>query len=293
MLCYTPILALRKCIFLIPVQTTVFESTSAQGFRYSLCEPVAQLSRVKFAVGQTTEAQSTSALWAFFDNIYCISLEEREDRRREAERQFRAVGLADRVEFVIVQKHPVDNERGIYESHLECFRRGIRASARTMLIFEDDIVFDRFSTKVLSDCVHFLSTHDHWKILFFGCLTYGSHRTANASVLKVRYRSLAHAYAVQRSFAETLLTLPWRQMPFDAVLSGMAEEYFAAYPSFAFQSNAPTDNMRLGKMGRWRRFCGGLLIIQKMDEFYYRNRWIVIGTHIFLFMIMLMLIFGG
>ena len=261
--------------------------------RTRLSWPGGKLNEVGFAVGQTTEASSSSALWAFFDKTYCISLDEREDRRQEAGRQFRAVGLADRVEFVIVKKHPVDIEQGIYESHLECLRRGIRAGARTMLIFEDDIVFDRFSTKVLSDCVHFLSTHVEWKILFFGCLTFGSRRTTNASVLKVRYRSLAHAYAVQRSFAETLLALPWRQLPYDVLLSGLAEEYYAAYPSFAFQSNARTDNMRLWKIDRWRRFWGGLLRIQKMDEFYHRNKWTVIGAHVLLVMMLLMLLAGN
>jgi GR25 family glycosyltransferase involved in LPS biosynthesis len=163
-------------------------------------------------------APSLSALWGFFDRTYCISLAEREDRRQEAERQFRTVGLADRVEFVIVQKHPVDNERGIYESHLECFRRGIEAGARNLLVFEDDIVFDRFSTRVLSDCIRFMSSHDDWKLFFFGCLTSGSRRTANASVLSVRYRSLTHAYAVQRRFAESVLRLPWRQRPYDGAL---------------------------------------------------------------------------
>lgn len=241
-------------------------------------------------MGQTVEASSASALWAFFDKTYCISVDEREDRREEARRQFGAVGLADRVEFVIVKKHPVDNEQGIYESHLECLRRGTRADARTMLIFEDDIIFDRFSARVLADCVHFLSTHGDWKMLFFGCLTSGSQRTANASVLKVRYRSLTHAYGVQRSFAETLITLPWRQVPYDVLLSGLAEEYFAAYPSFAFQSNARTDNTRLGRMDRWRRFCGGLLRIQKMDEFYHRNKRLVIGAHVLLVMVLLMLL---
>jgi len=251
-----------------------------------------QTEGVRFAVGHATGSRSPSALWAFFDKTYCISLDERKDRRQEAGRQFRAVGLADRVEFVIVKKHPVDNERGIYESHMECFCRGIRAGARTMLIFEDDIVFDRFSTQVLSDCVDFLSTHTDWKILFFGCLASGSRRIANASVLKVRYRSLTHAYAVQRSFAETLLTLPWRQLPYDLLLSSLSAEYYAAYPSFAFQSNARTDNLRLGKVDRFRRFCGGLIRIQKMNEFYHRHKWMVIGVHVLLIMILLMLVVG-
>lgn len=291
-ICYTAIPAPRKCVLRNRVQTSAWESSAAHRSGSCLSWPAGKLKGGRFSVGHTVGASSASALWAFFDKTYCISLDEREDRRQEAERQFRAVGLADRVEFVIVKKHAVDNERGIHESHLECFRRGIRAGARTMLIFEDDIIFDRFSTKVLSDCVHFLSTHADWKILFFGCLTAGSRRTANASVLKVRYRSLAHAYAIQRSFAETLLTMPWRR-PYDELLSSLAGEYYAAYPSFAFQSNARTDNMRLGKVDRFRRLCGGLSRIQKMDEFYHRNKWGVIGVHVFLIVILLMLVAGN
>jgi hypothetical protein len=235
-------------------------------------------------------ASSPSSPWAFFDKIYCISLDERADRRQEARKQFRSVGLADRVEFVIVKKHPTDNEQGIHESHMKCMRKGICADAQTMLIFEDDIVFDRFSVKVLADCVHFLSTTSAWKIFFFGCLSSGSKRTENNSVLKVHYRSLTHAYAVQRSFAETLLSMPWRNIPYDALLCTLAGDYYAAYPSFAFQSNSRTDNLRNRKVDRFRRLCGGLLIIQKMNEWYHRNRLAVIGTHIFLIMLLLLLI---
>lgn len=231
-----------------------------------------------------------SSPWAFFDKIYCISLDEREDRRREARKQFGNVGLADRVEFVIAKRHPIDNEQGIYESHMKCMRNGIRAAARTMVIFEDDVVFDRFSLKVLADCVHFLSTTSSWRIFFFGCLFSGSRRTENNSVLKVRYRSLTHAYVVQRSFAETLLSKPWSNIPYDALLGTLAGEYYAAYPSFAFQSNARTDNMRTRNVDRLRRLCGGLLRIQKMNEWYHRNRWAVIGIHVFLIMLLLLFV---
>jgi GR25 family glycosyltransferase involved in LPS biosynthesis len=237
-------------------------------------------------------AISLSGLWAFFEKIYCISVEEREDRRQEARRQFDGVGLTGRVEFVIVKKHPIDPEQGIYESHLECFRRGVHDGAQHLLVFEDDVVFDRFSPRVLADCVRFLSLHDSWDMFFFGCLTSGSRRTANASVLKIRYRSLAHAYAVRGSFAETLLGTPRRGRPYDALLSSLAGEYYAAYPSFAFQSSAPTDNFQYSRRHRFRRLCGGLLKIQKMDEWYHRHRWAVIGVHVFLLALLLMLVSG-
>lgn len=233
------------------------------------------------ATGHLAEAPEPGSSWAFFDRAYCISLDERPDRRQEAERQFRRVGLGGRVEFVVVPKDPVDPERGIHSSHMECFRRGIRAGARTMLVFEDDIVFDRFDPAVLAVCCRFMAAAD-WNMFFFGCLTAGSRRTDSPAVLQVRYRGLTHAYAVRRDFAESLLVHPWRGQPYDMLLKERCEGFYAAYPSFAFQSNAATDNLRLRQLDRLRRLCGGLARIQKMNEFYHRHRWAVVAAHVLL-----------
>lgn len=232
---------------------------------------------------------SLTGLWAYFDNIYCISLDEREDRRRAARNQFDKVGLVDRVEFVIVKKNPVDAEQGIYESHMACMRKGIAADAQTMMIFEDDIVFDRFSAAVLTDCIEFLSKTSSWKIFFLGCLVYRSRKTKNRAVLKVRYRSLTHAYAVERRFAEILVAMPRRKNPYDILLRHVAKDSYAAHPAFAFQSDARTDNMRLLMLDRFRRMCGGLARIQKMNEWFHHNRLAIIGVHFFIIVFLLML----
>jgi hypothetical protein len=230
-------------------------------------------------MGHAVAASSPRPPWAFFDRAYCISLDERPDRRQEAERQFDAVGLEGQVEFLIVKKDTVDTERGIYESHMECFRRGIRAGARTILIFEDDIVFDRFDPGVLADGIRFMSGDD-WNMFFLGCLTSGTRKTAHRCVLNVRYRSLTHAYVARRPFAEMLLALPWRGRPYDVLLRERCGGFYAAYPAFAFQSNARTDNLRLRHVDRLRRLCGGLARIQKFDEFYHRHRLALIGLHV-------------
>jgi hypothetical protein len=157
-----------------------------------------------------------SADWSFFDRVYCISLDKREDRRREAMRQFAAVGLADRVEFVIVKKHPTDCEQGIYDSHLQCMARGLAAGANAMLIFEDDIVFDRFSPPVLAGSLEFLQGNKDWQVFFLGCMVKWSRRVAGAAVVQVGYRSLTHAYAIGREFAEIMVKeYQWAGVAFD------------------------------------------------------------------------------
>lgn len=220
--------------------------------------------------------------WEFFDRIFCISLDERTDRREEAKIQFSRVGLLERVEFALVKKHPRDCEQGIYESHMTCIRNALQADARNILIFEDDILFERFSRSTLKHCVDFLSTVPDWNLLFLGCLVRSSKRTANANVLEVRYRSLAHAYAVSRKFAEVLIEKPWQGSAFDKMLSTFEQGCYAVYPSIAFQSNSSTDNIKNLRLDKFRRLWGGLRIIQKMNEVYHLHRGPFIILHVLL-----------
>jgi GR25 family glycosyltransferase involved in LPS biosynthesis len=235
-------------------------------------------------------AEKLETYWDFFDKFYCISIDERADRRADAKVQFEKVGLADKVEFVIVQKHPHDCEEGIYDSHMSCIKKGLQAGAGNIVIFEDDILFDRFSPASLKNCVDFLSGIDHWNALFFGCLVSGSKKTGNKSVLKIKYRCLAHGYALNRRFAELLVRTQRQEIPYDDLLNNFAEGYYAVYPSFAFQSNALSDNTNKIDLDRFRRLLGGLRRIQKWNEFYHRYRMPVIALHVIVLLIILKLV---
>ncbi len=236
-------------------------------------------------------AETSAKYWEYFDRIYCISLNERPDRRADAQIQFAKIGLLDKVEFVIVKKHPHNSEQGIFESHMSCIKKGIRAGAKNIVIFEDDILFERFSPVGLKNCVDFLSTTPHWHALFFGCLVSYSKRTDNKSVLKVKYRSLAHAYVLNRNFAESLVKIQWQGRPYDTVLYNFTDAFYLIYPSFAFQSNSRSDNSRYAQLDKFRRLCGGLRRIQKWNEFYHRYRIIIIAIHIILILLVLKWVF--
>lgn len=224
-------------------------------------------------------------LWDFFDCFYCISLADRVDRRRQARVQFGLVGLLDRVEFVIVERHPHDCERGIYESHLECIRKGLANGAQNMVIFEDDVLFERFEWECLGHCIAFLKRHSEWGVFFWGCLVNGSVPTGYPNVVKISYRCLAHAYAFNRPLAEMILKKPWRDVPYDVMLRSVTEDSYAVYPSFAFQSASSSDNRRHRWLDRGRRWCGGLRWIQKVNEWTCRHHGIFVALHILAAMI--------
>lgn len=236
--------------------------------------------------------KSEANVWDFFDRIYCISLEERTDRRQAAETSFAKVGLAGKVEFVLVKPHPSDREQGMYESHMTCLRKGLEAGAENILVFEDDVIFDRFNAMQFRQCINFLEQHPTWKVFLLGALIRSSRKTSNPFIQKVRYQSLAHAYALHRPYAETLAYQPWQGIVIDTIFRPLKDDIYAVYPMFAFQNDFSSDNdEKYRGLERFRRLCGGLERIQKVNEFYQRHKFGVIVLHILTILSLLFLFF--
>jgi hypothetical protein len=235
--------------------------------------------------------ESVDDPWAIFDRIYCISLTERTDRRQQAQHEFRRAGLS-RVQFLIVEKHPTNSEQGIFESHMACLRAGLEDGARRILVFEDDIQFSRFSSEVLQDAAVFLKSNPDCKILFLGCFVKSSKKTAFRSVLEVRFRCVAHAYAVNRSFAQELVKLPWRGIAFDDELRSMSNgQSFAVYPALAYQSGATTNNDKMLVVDRIRRLLGGVRILQRWNEFSSHYFVPIIIVHVAIVLVLILSVF--
>lgn len=227
--------------------------------------------------------------WNFFDSIYCISLQDRQDRQRNAREQFEKVGLSSRVQFYLTTKDQQNSERGIYESHMRCLLNGIEQNAQTILIFEDDIVFERFSPVILRNIVEFMDKEDKWNIFFLGCMVDGIQKTEYPSVVKIKYRCSAHAYVVNRPYAEFLVKQPWRNISFDDFLRKTNNDSaFAAYPFFAFQSSSPTDNKATIHLARFRDLCGGIRLIQKANESYHLHKCGIWLAHVIVIIIVIL-----
>ncbi len=215
----------------------------------------------------------------FFDAIYCISLDTRDDRREAAKHQFEKLGILHRVEFVLVQKHPSNQEKGIFQSHMECLQRGLEAGAQHILIFEDDILIQHFQPQVVTEAISFLQTLPTWDGFFLGALTSGIASTGAEAVVQVKYRCLAHAYALNRSFAKRIAGMAWDGVPFDDMLRQQGEEFYAISPMIAFQSAASSDNQTFF-LDKMRRFFGGLPFIQRSNELFQHYKIQIILLHL-------------
>ena len=226
--------------------------------------------------------KSLGDVWDLIDRVCCISLAERTDRQASAKKQFERVGLASKVIFHRVGRHPTDCEQGIFESHQACLKMGLADGARHILVFEDDVVFGTLDAHRLRQGIAFFQDRSDCQILFLGCLAGRSWTTGTPGVRRVRYRCLAHAYLVKASLAHRLAEEPWRGIPWDILLKKKAQNAFTLYPSIAFQSNSPSDNRRHRTLETVRRFFGGLRVIQTVNERYHRFRYAIIAAHLLL-----------
>jgi GR25 family glycosyltransferase involved in LPS biosynthesis len=216
--------------------------------------------------------------WFFFDKIYCISIDTRIDRKTEAQKQFSTVGLLDKVEFVLVKKHPDNPEQGIFEAHMRCLKKGLQAGGKHILIFEDDIFFKTFQPEKIISATQFLENRKNWKAFFLGAISSKITATEVSSVVKLQYRCLAHAYALNRPFAEKFVQEPWNNIAFDELLKQKCKEFYALSPMLAFQGEASSDNRTIF-LDKMRRLFGGLAFIQHMNEFYQKHKLAVIMSH--------------
>ena len=117
----------------------------------------------------------TTADWSFADAVYCISLEERDDRMARAAAEFHRIGLCRRVLFYRPTRHPTRVIEGIWDAHRAVARHAlerspVERSVERVLILEDDVRFTRriTSTRLAKVRAAIDRLPADWTIFFLG-----------------------------------------------------------------------------------------------------------------------------
>ena len=71
--------------------------------------------------------------------IYCINLINRDDRLNKMKQLFYNIGILNKVNFHIVNKHENGSRYGCFNSHFECLDK---AKGDYIIIFEDDCILN-------------------------------------------------------------------------------------------------------------------------------------------------------
>lgn len=154
----------------------------------------------------------------FFDKVFYINLERRNDRRIKVEETLINSGIKNFERFEGVDGQQIDfskykkeikllkGELGILETHISLIQKAKDENLQSILIFEDDILFTNEIGKVKE---YLESVPSDWDMIYFG----GNHRYGktpvkiNDKVLKINKTVSAHCIGIRSTMYDTILAL--------------------------------------------------------------------------------------
>ena len=149
----------------------------------------------------------------YFDAIFLINLDEREDRLNESLNEFRKYGLSPKIfRFPAIKlniRHPMAGRAGCFSSHRNIIQYSKDNGLKNVLVFEDDFSFLQEPTEVLRKSANFLS-QNQWDLFYLGQTTTSELvdkplELVKDGILRLRGGLATHAIAYNNSIFDTLL----------------------------------------------------------------------------------------
>ena len=152
-----------------------------------------------------------------FPKIVCINLDRRPQRWQRMRDQFERHGIHPVQRFSAIDGETIETPKdwphssgafGCLLSHVHVVREARASGAPSVLIFEDDVVFDpefqnklaRFSTEV----------HDDWDMLYFGALHKDEPIKISEHVGRITKANSTYAYALKHTVFDQFIELNQR-----------------------------------------------------------------------------------
>jgi len=107
----------------------------------------------------------------YFDEITCISLDIRNDRREHFKKYFSNIPY----KFFIVKKHKKGGLYGCFHSHISILKDAYKRKLKNILIFEDDVYpTSYFTNEKMNEIIDFLKSNKDWDCFYLGCFPVGA-----------------------------------------------------------------------------------------------------------------------
>ena len=180
-------------------------------------------------------------IWNFFDGIYCINLDTRDDRLERSKKVFKKLNIP--VEYYRVKKHPTNGAEGCFESHLSIIKKAYDDGCENVLIFEDDLIDNSFyDESLIKKAIKFMKKSSVWDIFYFGHIPdifwKSSDKVCN-NIIRT-HSFLTHAYVVSRKYMKKLIGRKYKRDAIDEMYSKNKNAY-ALYPMIFYQDESDSD----------------------------------------------------
>ena len=199
----------------------------------------------------------------YFDKIYCINLNRREDRWNETLEELKKWGLSDSVSrYSAIDGNTLNNdtvinngELGILTTHINIITEAKENNYNNILILEDDIEF----TKEIENIDEYMSlVPSYWDMLYFG----GNHNKhigkeinlLNEKIIKLNETYGIHCVVINNTVYDLILNLiTKRNKPIDVYYADIQKSYncYGFNPSIALQRESFSDIQNKNVNYKW------------------------------------------
>lgn len=140
----------------------------------------------------------------FFDEIYCINIDERTDRWEHAKLEFEKVGIKDRViRFSAIKE--TDGRLGIIKSNLAIINIAKEKKLKNVLIFEDDFEFIVDNPQdVLQTSINQIN-NIKWSIFYLGANTHDKLIKFKPNLILLKNAYAAHSLAYNENMYDIFI----------------------------------------------------------------------------------------
>lgn len=193
--------------------------------------------------------------WQALPPVYCIMLDDpKSERNRKLVIELNQFGLGGRAMLMMRKRDPTGHLRGSWESHRAAARIGLKRDLESIVVFEDDVYFERdrdVLLKGLRRSAELLRTMpDDWQLLYLGHMPFLVWPTVKPQCWSGLVAAI-HAYVGSRSYmqwldkhsfeyANTPLTLDLYQCGL------MSTRSYLVSPPIVYQSGAEGTSQHLG-----------------------------------------------
>jgi GR25 family glycosyltransferase involved in LPS biosynthesis len=126
--------------------------------------------------------------YSFFDDIICINLEQRPDRKINSETIFKKYNIPARI--MTVKKHEKGGRYGCFDSHIKILKEAYEKNLEYILVFEDDIIATEYnSEKNISEAINFMKNNKEWDIFYLGFSVIKDSKNGVSTILDAEYIS--------------------------------------------------------------------------------------------------------
>jgi len=140
----------------------------------------------------------------YFEEIYCINLDERIDRWSHAQKEFEKAGIKDRVQRFSAIRNK-DGRVGIIKSNLEIVKMAKKKGLKNVLVFEDDVKFIvENPQEVLAASLEQIGNLD-WTLFYLGANTHEKLIKIKPNLILLKNAFAVHSMAYSEKVYDTFI----------------------------------------------------------------------------------------